>query len=225
MTTGERIKKLAKEKNMNLHQLATLSNVSYNTLYSIVRRNSNRASLDIIQKIANTLGVSLLELYGDNEIDLINRGFTSAERLYLSTNETADQSIERRNLIVELVESILGKSNYAHTIKGIGYAKYYSSFVPDEYILVTPSDFDTLEKDIKEIASLYVNEHCYRYSETTGTVFKPPILEPAIDPQMLIELNNLFKSIPKDNRQMVLDMIKAAVNSSLQNQTETPPEE
>ncbi len=71
MTTGERIEKLAKEKGVNLHQLSQLAGISYNTLYSMVRRKSNNVDHEIAGKIASALGVSLYEFFGWGETDSI----------------------------------------------------------------------------------------------------------------------------------------------------------
>lgn len=62
MTTGELIDYYAKRKNINLHKLATMSGVSYNTLYSIVRRKSNKVDMKIIEKIAKALEIFPQEL-------------------------------------------------------------------------------------------------------------------------------------------------------------------
>lgn len=62
MTTGELIDHYAKEKSINLHKLATIAGVSYNTLYSIVRRKSNKVDMKIIEKVAKALEVFPQEL-------------------------------------------------------------------------------------------------------------------------------------------------------------------
>lgn len=58
MSTGKRIGELAKEKNISLMQIAKQAGISYNTLYSIVKRGSNTVSYDKIVKIANAMGIS-----------------------------------------------------------------------------------------------------------------------------------------------------------------------
>lgn len=62
MTTGELIDFYAKGKNINLHKLATMSGVSYNTLYSIVRRKSNKVDMKTIEKVAKALEIFPQEL-------------------------------------------------------------------------------------------------------------------------------------------------------------------
>lgn len=64
LTVGQRIGDLASEKNINLHQLAKMAGVSYNTLYAIVKRKSDKIDRDIVQKVASALGVSVDVLFG-----------------------------------------------------------------------------------------------------------------------------------------------------------------
>ena len=59
MSTGERIAQLAKARNMSLHKLAELSGVSYNTLYSAMRRKSDRVDSRTLEKVARVLGVDV----------------------------------------------------------------------------------------------------------------------------------------------------------------------
>lgn len=62
MTTGQRIGELAQKKKINLHQLSKMAGISYNTLYSIVRRKSDKVDYETVSKIAAALGVSQVEL-------------------------------------------------------------------------------------------------------------------------------------------------------------------
>lgn len=88
MTTGQKIGILAKKKKINLHKLADSAGVSYNTLYSIVRRKSDKVDIDTIRKIALALDVHPIEIYGDESLglieygmDLLERGMTAAENV------------------------------------------------------------------------------------------------------------------------------------------------
>lgn len=66
MSIGERIGLFAREKGINLRQLAIKADISYNTLYSIVKRKSSRVDYETMQKIADALEISLSELVGMN---------------------------------------------------------------------------------------------------------------------------------------------------------------
>ena len=57
MTVGERIENLVKSEGTNLRQLAIRADVPYNTVYAIVRRNSNRIQWETLERIAdNSVG-------------------------------------------------------------------------------------------------------------------------------------------------------------------------
>ena len=62
MTTGERIEQLAKERGLSIHKLASLAGVSYNTLYSAVKRKSDRVDRKTVEKVAKALGVDVTEI-------------------------------------------------------------------------------------------------------------------------------------------------------------------
>ena len=66
MSIGEQIGLFANEKGINLRQLALKAGISYNTLYSIVKRKSSRVDYETMKKIADALGISLSELVGMN---------------------------------------------------------------------------------------------------------------------------------------------------------------
>ena len=67
MGIGNNIKFRAKEKNISLKKLAEMTDISYNTLYSITKRDSNRVQGDILKAIADALSVSTDTLMGIEE--------------------------------------------------------------------------------------------------------------------------------------------------------------
>nr|WP_288868595.1 helix-turn-helix transcriptional regulator [uncultured Blautia sp.] len=68
MTVGDRIRKHAIDKGMNLKQVATKAGISYSTLYAIVKRKSDGVRPDLIESIATALQISPSELYWDNPV-------------------------------------------------------------------------------------------------------------------------------------------------------------
>lgn len=64
MGVGLRIKKILREKKLTIKQLAELSGIPLNTLYSITKRDSERVDRIILQKIALSLEVSEDDLIG-----------------------------------------------------------------------------------------------------------------------------------------------------------------
>lgn len=88
MTTGERIKDAAEEKKMNLHQLAVKAGISYNTLYSIVRRRSDKVDVETLRKIALALEMHPIEIMGDDQMDMVSYGMDLFQRAMQSSKET-----------------------------------------------------------------------------------------------------------------------------------------
>ena len=80
MTTGQKIGNLAKAKKINLHKLADLAGISYNTLYSIVKRKSDKVDLDTVRKIALVLEVPPIEILGDTSLEMIDYGMDLISR-------------------------------------------------------------------------------------------------------------------------------------------------
>lgn len=67
MTTGERIEELAKEKGLSLRKLSTMAGVSYNTVYSAVKRRSDRVDRKIVEKLAKALDVDVRRIISDDQ--------------------------------------------------------------------------------------------------------------------------------------------------------------
>lgn len=59
MGIGEKLNILLQKRERNINELAITINVSPHTLYSIVKRNNTKVDLDILQKIADELSVTL----------------------------------------------------------------------------------------------------------------------------------------------------------------------
>ena len=56
---GEKFNKLLEDNGRNINEVATAINVSPQTLYSISKRNNTKVDLDVLQKIADELNVTL----------------------------------------------------------------------------------------------------------------------------------------------------------------------
>lgn len=67
MTTGERIGQIAKEKGLSLRKLAVFAGVPYNTVYSAVRRKSDRVDRKIVEKIAKALNIDIRRIISDDQ--------------------------------------------------------------------------------------------------------------------------------------------------------------
>lgn len=64
MGIGTRIKELIKERRITIKQLAELTGIPVNTLYSIIKRDSERVRAETVQLLADALGVTPTYLIG-----------------------------------------------------------------------------------------------------------------------------------------------------------------
>lgn len=67
MGVGIQMKKILRDKNMTIKQLSQKTGISLNTLYSITKRDSERVDRVVLQRIADALGVHVLDLAGISE--------------------------------------------------------------------------------------------------------------------------------------------------------------
>lgn len=62
MGFGNRLKDILKKKGITIKELAEMTNISINTLYSITKRDTNMPDAEIIDKIATALQIDKSEL-------------------------------------------------------------------------------------------------------------------------------------------------------------------
>ncbi|WP_405320113.1 helix-turn-helix domain-containing protein [Frisingicoccus sp.] len=58
MGIGSKLTKLMKERNTNANELSSKAGVPATTIYSLIKRDSNRVDIDSLIKIARALGVT-----------------------------------------------------------------------------------------------------------------------------------------------------------------------
>ena len=112
MTVGERVKTLAKKKGISLRKLAKQANLSYNTVYSITRRGSERVAPDTISRLANALGVNVNELTADALI----RVKSAPEMVELQQKVAAGQATEQEKQ-AWLEANLKGLERMQHSIE------------------------------------------------------------------------------------------------------------
>ena len=69
MDFGKKLKQLIDEKGINVSELAQITGVNRNTLYSYIRRGTQKVDPVIIQKLANALGVDVYYFLGTKSPD------------------------------------------------------------------------------------------------------------------------------------------------------------
>lgn len=97
MAIGKKIEEIAEAKGINLKELSRKSNVSYNTLYAIVKRNNKSVRPDILQKIATTLGLSVDELVYGKSKDLLGNDMPTHKLKYYNHKIIEVTGIERQS--------------------------------------------------------------------------------------------------------------------------------
>lgn len=70
MGIGIILQQLLKEKNTNVNEVATETGVSPSTLYSIIKRDSMKASINDLYKVAHYLGVTLDYFYSNYQAQI-----------------------------------------------------------------------------------------------------------------------------------------------------------
>lgn len=68
MGIGIRLEKIMKEKGINANELSLKIGVTPSTLYSMIKRDSNRVDIDLIIKIARALNMTADELISDEPV-------------------------------------------------------------------------------------------------------------------------------------------------------------
>lgn len=112
MTVGKRVKILAEKQGISLRELAKQANLSYNTVYSIARRGSERVAPDTISRLANALGVNANELTADASI----RVNSAPEMVGLQQKVAAGQATEQEKQ-AWLEANLQGLKRMQHSIE------------------------------------------------------------------------------------------------------------
>ena len=114
MDFGKKLAELLKEKGISVPQLARMSGVNQNSLYSYIRRNTQKMDPVVMQKIANAIGVELGYFLGEtteNSNEPVSFSGTGSEReaislLFLSlTEENQQKLLEYARLLLTVQQS------------------------------------------------------------------------------------------------------------------------
>lgn len=105
MGFGLHLKEILRERGMTIKQLAEISGISVNTLYSITKRDSLRVDAVILKKIAQTLGLSVTELIGS----VNSSGETDIGLVALGISELL--GIDDQEAVFEAVSEIIQKQD------------------------------------------------------------------------------------------------------------------
>lgn len=88
MGIGRKLTDLMKKRNTNANELAALTGVPAQTIYSLIRRDANKVDIDSLIRIARALGVTADYFGNDESSDNIT---IAAHRNSETDNWTADE--------------------------------------------------------------------------------------------------------------------------------------
>nr|WP_305147271.1 helix-turn-helix transcriptional regulator [Blautia coccoides] len=104
---GTKLERLLKERNMNANELAQKINVAPTTIYSMIRRDSKKADIEVLFKLSKELGVDA-EYFCDNDEDISRHepSYDDVERLIARNGKqmSKEQKLRLIQLLSEIVE-------------------------------------------------------------------------------------------------------------------------
>lgn len=105
MGIGLRLEKLIKERNTNVNELAQKVGVAPTTIYSMIRRDSKKADIEVLFKISKELGVDA-EYFCDseNDIDKYEPSYEDVESLIARNGK--EFSTEQKMKLIKLLSEI-----------------------------------------------------------------------------------------------------------------------
>ena len=101
MGIGVRLEAIMKAKDINANELAKKIGVTPSTIYSMIKRNSNRVDIDLIIKIAHALGMTADELLSEESYE---KPDTLAAHF-----DGEDLSPEEKEEVIKFVEFVKSK--------------------------------------------------------------------------------------------------------------------
>ncbi len=143
MSLGNRLEDLIKIRNRNVNELASKIDISASTIYSIIKRNNTKIDLDILQKIADELGVTfdyfINDSYRESSFDAIREN--TLIQKYRALDERGKETVD--------------------TILDLEYNRLHTQEEPKPYLVAahhTTGNLTDEEKDEIEEAIKFVKE-------------------------------------------------------------------
>lgn len=107
MGIGDKLNRLLDLRGRNINELAATIKVSPQTLYSISKRNNTKADLDVLQKIADELSVTLDYFCIDNDEIPSQLRLTKQEQTLI--NDFRNLSEQGQNYILQTMDMVKDK--------------------------------------------------------------------------------------------------------------------
>lgn len=103
MGIGSKLTELMKQQNTNANELAQRAGVPATTVYSLIKRDSNRVDIDSLIKIARALGVTA-DYFG-NDTDHVPQPASSLLAAHFSGDEYTEDELKEIYGFAEFVRS------------------------------------------------------------------------------------------------------------------------
>lgn len=105
MGIGLKLEKLIKDRNTNVNELAQKVGVAPTTIYSMIRRDSKKADIEVLFRISKELGVDA-EYFcdSDNPIDKFEPSYEDVESLIARNGK--EFSTEQKMRLIKLLSEI-----------------------------------------------------------------------------------------------------------------------
>ena len=111
MNIGAILKDELNRKNMRVSELSKITNISSQTLYAIIKRNSNRIKIDTLKKISDALDVPISTFMKDNSLDIISNEFVNELKTRFG-NTLNDEEIRIFLTSERYIEALIVKIGY-----------------------------------------------------------------------------------------------------------------
>ena len=98
MGIGSKINELMQEKKINANELANKIGVAPTTIYSMIKRDSKKADIEVLIRIAKELGVSV-EYFSDEPIE------QTTIAAHFDGNEYTEEELEEIKQFAEFVKN------------------------------------------------------------------------------------------------------------------------
>lgn len=145
VSDGEILQLLIKEKNITIRELANLTGISEQTLYSMKHRKTNRTGKEILAKISKALHVPFGVWHMSLEEKMIRETFGEPGKIAYVDTDNMNKLLEYKKMPVEYIK---------YALDCIGYNNQYSiDDIKDIISNSVPID-EKLAEDIK-----YIVEH------------------------------------------------------------------
>lgn len=119
MALGKKLKNILKTKNMTVKELSKLTDIPATTLYSFISRDSETGKVDFLNKICETLGITLIDLLEFKDSNF----YVSSHNVVLSSDTPREEHCTFRE---QLILRFFRELNHDGQEEVIRYAEYAS---------------------------------------------------------------------------------------------------